>query len=80
MKQWTRTLDDYKDIIGIERHDPIGRGRMPMEKRAAQFSPFAALTGYEDAISDAIRRTEEEVEARNKGGSLEDDTSSTVGY
>jgi hypothetical protein len=67
MKQWTRTLNDYKDIIDIPRHDPIGRTRMPMEKRAAQFSPFAALTGYEDAISDAVKRTEEEVENRNKG-------------
>lgn len=73
MKQWTRTLDDYKDIIDIPCHDPIGRARMPMEKRAAQFSPFAALTGYEDAISDAVRRTEEEVEERNKGWKIEDD-------
>ena len=72
MKQWTRTLADYKDIIDIPRHNPINRTRMPMEKRAAQFSPFAALTGYEDAISDAIRRTEEEVEARDKGGGDED--------
>ena len=80
MKQWTRTLADYRDIIDIPRHDPIGRSRMPMEKRAAQFSPFAALTGYEDAISDAIRRTEAEVEAKNKGGSIEDDSSSTLGY
>lgn len=80
MKQWTRTLAEYKDIIDIPRHDPINRVRMPMEKRAAQFSPFAALTGYEDAISDAIKRTEAEVEARNKGEITEDDTSSTVGY
>ena len=73
MKQWTRTLADYRDIIDIPRHDPIGRSRMPMEKRAAQFSPFAALTGYEDAISEAIRHTEADFEQKNKGIDISED-------
>ena len=75
MKQWTRTLADYRDIIDIPRHDPIGRGRMPMEKRAAQFSPFAALTGYEDAISEAIKRTEADFEQQNSGSEFDDQSS-----
>ena len=39
----------YKDIIDLPR--PISdRPRMTLHERAAQFSPFAALTGYENAI------------------------------
>ena len=34
---------------------------MPREARAAQFSPFAALTGYEDAIQEASRVTENRI-------------------
>ena len=48
----------YEDIIGLER--PASRGHPPMsrEKRAAQFMPFAALTGYEEAIAETARQTE----------------------
>ena len=35
---------------------------MPMEDRAAQFSPFAALTGYDAAVSETARCTEERIE------------------
>ena len=47
----------YDDIINLPR--PVSRKRqtMPVEDRAAQFSPFAALTGYEDAIQEAGRLT-----------------------
>ena len=47
----------YDDIIDLER--PVSRRHppMPMEERAAQFSPFAALTGYERIIREASRRT-----------------------
>ena len=45
----------YDDIINLPR--PISKryGRMSDEKRAAQFSPFAALTGYEEAIEETAR-------------------------
>ena len=52
---------EYDDIIDLPRpkskHEP-----MPMSDRAAQFSPFAALTGYEDAIDETARLTDARVE------------------
>ena len=52
----------YDDII--DRQRPISLKRTPMspEKRAAQFAPFAALTGYEDAILETGRLTQGKVE------------------
>ena len=52
----------YDDIINLDR--PVSRKHspMPMEERAAQFSPFAALTGYEDVIAEAARLTAEQIE------------------
>lgn len=49
---------DYDDII--ERPHPVSRRHPPMSmaKRAAQFSPFAALTGYEDAVEESARLTD----------------------
>lgn len=41
----------YDDIIGVEYPVKTARPRMSMNERAAQFSPFAALTGYDDVIS-----------------------------
>ena len=52
---------DYKDIINLPHPEPVGHPRMSMEKRAAQFSPFAALTGYEEAIQETERLTEERI-------------------
>ena len=51
--------NDYSDIINRPHHVSKTRPRMPRLNRAAQFSPFAALTGYEDLISEAARHTEE---------------------
>ena len=47
----------YDDIIHMER--PVSRHHVPMpiENRAAQFAPFAALTGYDDAVDEAARIT-----------------------
>lgn len=38
------------------------RPQMPVTERAAQFSPFAALTGYEDAVKETARLTDEKIE------------------
>ena len=52
----------YDDIINLPHPDPRHHPRMPMEKRAAQFSPFAALTGHEDAIHETARLTDKKME------------------
>lgn len=52
----------YDDMIGLPH--PVSRShpQMSREDRAAQFSPFAALTGYEDAIAETGRLTQEQIE------------------
>ncbi|MBQ3390459.1 MAG: hypothetical protein IJG57_05265 [Firmicutes bacterium] len=49
--------NSYKDIIGLPHHVSPTRKRMPLKDRAAQFAPFAALTGYGDAIQETARET-----------------------
>ena len=44
---------NYDDIIDMEHHVSKAHPQMSMYDRAAQFSPFAALTGYEDAVKEA---------------------------
>lgn len=51
----------YDDIIELDR--PVsGRAHMTLEERAAQFSSFAALTGYNDVINESARYTEDRIE------------------
>lgn len=51
----------YEDIINHPHHVSKSRPQMPMADRAAQFSPFAALTGYDAAIQETGRLTEERI-------------------
>lgn len=44
---------NYDDIINHPHHVSTRRPRMSMEQRAAQFAPFAALTGHKEAIEEA---------------------------
>ena len=53
-------MGNYDDIINLPHHVSMKHPRMSMSGRAAQFSPFAALTGYEKAIEEARRKQEEE--------------------
>ncbi|NBJ92965.1 YolD-like family protein [Parablautia muri] len=55
-------VSDYEDMINLPRHISKGHPPMPIMERAAQFSPFAALTGYEDAIKETGRLTDERAE------------------
>ena len=48
----------YDDIIDLPHHVSDHRVRMPIGDRAAQFSPFAALTGYDDVILETARLTD----------------------
>lgn len=43
-------IDNYDDIIDLPHHVSKSHPQMPMSHRAAQFAPFAALTGYDEAI------------------------------
>ena len=48
----------YGDIIDLEHFVSKKRPRMPLSGRAAQFAPFAALSGYEDMVCESVRETE----------------------
>ena len=48
----------YQDIINLPHHVSKTHPQMPLYDRAAHFSPFAALTGYEDAIRETARLTD----------------------
>ena len=52
----------YDKIMGLPHHVSKTRPQMPMSDRAAQFAPFAALTGYESAIKETGRLTDEKIE------------------
>ena len=52
----------YDDIINLPYPSGSTRPRMSMHDRAAQFSPFAALTGYEDAVEETARITDDKTE------------------
>lgn len=52
----------YDEIMSLPRHVSKTRPQMSMSDRAAQFSPFAALTGYDAAIKETGRLTDEKIE------------------
>lgn len=52
----------YDDIIDLPHHVSTTHHRMSMLERAAQFQPFRALTGYEDAVRETARLTDDRVE------------------
>ncbi|MGN1024282.1 MAG: hypothetical protein ACI4OJ_12330 [Lachnospiraceae bacterium] len=57
-----QALLQYGDIIDLPHHESERHPHLPMELRAAQFAPFAALTGYGDAIRETARRTQKRPE------------------
>lgn len=52
----------YDDIINLPHPTSNRHPRMPLYDRAAQFSPFAALTGHDAAIKETARLTDEKLE------------------
>ncbi len=52
----------YADIINLPHHVSKEQPQMSMRQRAAQFSPFAALVGYEDVVHEMERQTAPERE------------------
>lgn len=55
-------MDKYADIINLPHHVSKRRPQMEIINRAAQFSPFAALKGYEEAIEEKQKLAEENVD------------------
>lgn len=51
----------YDDMIHLPHHQSTKRAHMSLHDRAAQFAPFAALTGHEAAIEETARLTEAEI-------------------
>ena len=63
-------MSNYEDIIHLPHHVSKRHPQMSMWNRAAQFAPFAALTGYEDSIKEATQANEslfEETLSRQSG-------------
>ena len=54
--------NNYDDIIDLPHHVSATRPQMSMMDRAAQFSPFAALTGYDAAIKETARLTDQKID------------------
>ena len=52
----------YEDILTLPHHKAANRPQMSMHDRAAQFSPFAALTGFDGVIAETGRRTDQKAE------------------
>lgn len=52
----------YDDIINLPHHVSNRHPHMPVSDRAAQFAPFAALTGYDTAIRETARLTDRKIE------------------
>ncbi len=64
-------VSQYDDIIKLPHYELKFHKRMSRESRAAQFAPFAALTGYQDAIQETGRVTDIKHE-------LDEDTSNEI--
>jgi len=55
---------DYDDIINLPHHESRRHPKMSMWNRAAQFAPFAAVAGHQEAIKDTERRVIEQAEKK----------------
>jgi hypothetical protein len=63
--------DNYDDIIDLPRPRPKVRPPMPMINRAAQFAPFSALNGHEEAIRDTAKKQQRSVEEAEEGEEID---------
>ena len=55
-------IEKYKSIINLPHHVSKKHPQMSLYERAAQFAPFAALTGFEDEVEETARLTDEKIE------------------
>lgn len=61
MSEYYKDANRYDDIINLPYHKSTDREHMSLHDRAAQFAPFAALTGHEDAIEETSRLTDDKI-------------------
>ena len=59
-------MDNYDDIINLPHHVSKRHPQMSMWKRAAQFAPFAAMSGYDEAIKKSDKENIELYEAKEE--------------
>jgi hypothetical protein len=62
MKEDNKDEHQYDDIINLQHHVSSNHEHMSILDRAAQFSPFAALTGFDGAIKESARLTDQRIE------------------
>lgn len=62
--------DNYEDIINLPHYEPKNHIRMSIYNRAAQFAPFAALTGYEELVNESSRLTDCKIELNDEQKSI----------
>ena len=62
-----RTIQDYEDMLDLPHPVSTHHPQMDIARRAAQFAPFAALTGHDAAIRSVIQQHEERVNAELMG-------------
>ena len=62
--------DNYEDIINLPHHVSTRHPQMSMMNRAAQFAPFAALTGHAAAIEETARLTESQQELADEDNEI----------
>ena len=53
-----KTKWPYEDIVNLPHHVSKKHPQMSLERRAAQFAPFAALSGFQEAVEEAANHTE----------------------
>ena len=61
MSEYYKDANRYDDIINLPHHQSMERAHMSLHDRAAQFAPFAALTGHEEAIEETARLTDAKI-------------------
>ena len=61
MSEYYKNQHKYDDIVNLPHHQSKDRAHMSLYDRAAQFAPFAALSGHEEAIEETARVTDEKI-------------------
>ncbi len=67
-----KTEKNYDDILDYDWNKDSLKNRMPLSQRAKIFLPFAALTGYDQALQETLKIEIEEMEEK-RGRDLEND-------